>query len=174
MGCHLVQTCPMEAELGRVVVNVLCVFLAIGADVFQNNQHELEAEKNRFAPALLANPFKTCGWSDDPIWGIGCTDKEPLSPHSQAGVDEPHAGDDGIVSVHRKPKLLSIAGLSLLVPSDSLGCLRMRFLIESRTCRGRCEKTLSCGDPGEILAQVLAWRSCRCHVYDRSLLAMKI
>ena len=61
MGCHLVQTCPMEAELGRVVVNVLCVFLAIGADVFQNNQHELEAEKNRFAPALLANPFKTCG-----------------------------------------------------------------------------------------------------------------
>lgn len=59
----------MEAELGRVVVNVLC-FLAIGADVFQNNQHELEAKKKMplpFWPTLSRHvddrmiPFEVSG-----------------------------------------------------------------------------------------------------------------
>jgi len=42
----------MEAELGRVFVNVL-FFLAIWADVFQNNQHELEAKKTIDLPPPL-------------------------------------------------------------------------------------------------------------------------
>ena len=97
---------------------MFCVFSShMGWCVSKQPAWTWSKKNNRFAPAPLANPFKTaCGWSDDPIWGIGCADKEPLSPHSQPGLDEPHAGDDGIVSVHPKPKLLSIAGLFSVGP----------------------------------------------------------